>query len=483
MVSVARVLGVLIGIFFLLISISLLFGGTAVIVINETLSDSDGFITTPTYQIQDTEAVAVVFESLTINDQQTNINPDVQRWISSDFSVGDFVKIKIKADNMFIGIAKSSDVSSYLTNVEYLSIVNIGFNTISYTTENAGSVNDLTTTTPVNQTSFSWIVESETGELLWVPENDIFGEDLTFVLMNLDGSAGVVTDVSVGAQIPLLQVIGVGLLIFGLILLVLAIVFFVIVAKSKGRPRADRYRIYRDPVAPVVKPEQPDVKYCANCGSIVDQDSRFCSSCGEPVFSEGVPSSKAQVDITAKRAPSITAKDILPKTQPQLPQNSFVVADWGTRFWAWLIDIILINIAIESVRWTFIAFTRNWGFITDWAFFSFGFSINGLAMLLYFTYTEGQYGTTLGKQALGLIVVNESGEKSKNFGESFISAIGKAFLLPIDVIIGLFMQDPPAGKNIPLNQRLFQRMSKSVTVFRPPEGSEPKDFLSSNLLK
>jgi uncharacterized RDD family membrane protein YckC len=481
MVSVARVIGVLFGIFFLLISIALLFGGTAVIVVNETLSDSEGFITTPTYQIENSNAVAIVFESFSINDASNDIDPNVARWVNVDFNPGDFVTIKVKASNMFIGIAESSDVSSYLTNITYLKIDNIGFNTITYFPENPGSTNNLTSNAPMIQTDFIWIAEGE-SELIWSPDLEDLEKELSFVLMNTDGSLGISASIAAGAQIPILRAIGIGLLVFGLILLVLAIVFFVIAAKSKGRPQVNRYRIYRDPVAPVLKPEQPNAKFCANCGSQLDLDSKFCSSCGEPALGEGVPSSKAQESGTQPATP-VTAKDLLPKTHPQLPQNSFVVADWGTRFWAWLIDIILVNMAIEAIRWTFIALTSSYFFVTDWTFFSLGiFSVNGLAMLAYFAYAEGQYGTTLGKQALGLVVINENGEKT-NFGETVVSAIGKAFLLPFDVLIGLFMKDPPQGKNILLNQRLFQRMSKTVTVFRPPPGSEPKEFLSSNLLR
>ncbi|MHA2336631.1 MAG: RDD family protein [Candidatus Hodarchaeales archaeon] len=482
MASVARVIGVLFGIFFLFISIALLFGGTAVIVVNETLSDSEGFINTPTLPFDNSDVVAIVFESFSINDPNTNIDPDVARWVNIDFNPGDFVTIKVKASNMFIGIAEKSDVDAYLNNVTFLKIDNIGFNEMSYHSENSGLLNNLTSNSPGTQSGFTWIASDE-SELIWSPEIEDFDKDLSFVLMNPDGSLGLTTSLVAGAQIPFLRAIGIGLLVFGLILLVLAIVFFVIAAKSKGRPQVNRYRIYKDPVAAVVRPEQPNIKFCANCGSQLDLDSKFCSSCGEPVLGEGVPSSKAQGDTPAQQTTPVTAKDLLPKTHPSLPQNAFVVADWGTRFWAWLIDIIIVNMAIEAVRWTLITLTASWGFVTDFTFFSFSIlSINGIAMLAYFAYAEGQYGTTLGKQALGLVVVNENGEKT-NFGETFVSAIGRAFLLPFDVLIGLFMKDPPNGKNILLNQRLFQRISKTVTVFRPPPGSEPKDFLSSNLLR
>ncbi|OLS19618.1 MAG: hypothetical protein HeimC3_44530 [Candidatus Heimdallarchaeota archaeon LC_3] len=473
-ISIGKIIAVFFGIVFVFASIGMLFGGTAIIVVNEALSDSEGFISTPSYQIQDSSAVAIVVDSFELSNSDPDLDPNVRRWVNIDYNPGDFVKIKIKAKGMFIGIADSSDLLTYVGNVRYLNIVNIGFDSIEYTIENPGLTSNLTSTPPMTQSDFTWIVKSESGELLWSPEGDIIGQELAIVVMNLDGSPGIFTQVSAGAQIPFLGALGIGLLVFGIIFLFLAIILFVIAAKGKRKPRIERYRIYKDHVAPIVKSDHPDVRFCANCGSQLDRDSRFCSSCGEPTISDGIPSSKAQVsDIRSQDQAQLTGT-------PQLPQNSYVIADWWTRFWAWLIDIIIINMIIESFRWTLIAFTSNWGFITDSFFFSVGFSINGLAMLIYFTYAEGNYGTTLGKQALGLVVIKENGEKS-TFGESAISAVGKAFLLPIDIIVGYFMQDPPVGQRIPLNQRLFQRISKNVTVFRPLPGSKPEGFLSAKI--
>ena len=87
---------------------------------------------------------------------------------------------------------------------------------------------------------------------------------------------------------------------------------------------------------------------------------------------------------------------------------------------------------------------------------------------MYFGIVEGKYSTTLGKQALGLITVSEATGNKINFGEAFLSAIGKAFLLPIDVIIGLIMKEPPTGRQVTLNQRLFQRISFFFFFFRRP---------------
>ncbi|MFW9930778.1 MAG: RDD family protein [Candidatus Thorarchaeota archaeon] len=483
MVSVARVLSIFFGIILLITSFGLLIGGTAIIVVTESLTDSEGYINTPIYPIQ-SSASALTFSSLKIGGTTNTNDNGVERWFSANVNPGDFVKIRIKADGMFIGIAKSSDVLNYLSGVSYLEVKNIGFNSLDTIPKNSGLSGNLTANPPTNQTQFSWL-HSGTSVLNWAPQNNETDLSLAVVIMNPDGSSGLNIEVSAGAQIPILRAIGIALLVFGIIIFIVSIVLFVIAAKSKRRPRVDRYRIYRDPAPPIVKTETPNVRYCANCGSQIDIDSRFCSACGEPVLMEGAPSAKA---IASSQTSTISqaqypASEMTPQAYTSIPSNAYVVASYGTRFWAFLIDAILITAVIESIRWLFIYSIGYWSYTSNWFIFGFGFSLNAIAMLFYFGFCEGKYSTTLGKQALGLMVVNENGQKA-NFGEAFVSAIGKAFLLPIDLLIGYFIQDPPVGKNVNCNQRLFQRISKTITVHTPPPGSEPTDqFLSSKIYR
>ena len=487
--SLGRVIAVILGVFLIFTSIGLLVGGVALVVVNEALADEEGYISSPAYTITNTESVAVVLQTTDLDFR----NP--KESFTFSFNPGDFVKIRIRATGMFVGIGSGASVSTYLSGVKYLAITEIDFDSIETTLVNSAATANLSTNPPLN--ALSWYA-SGINEVIWEPTlAQLQDQSISVVIMNANGSPGITTDVSAGAQIPILTGIGVGLLLFGIILFVFAIVLFVVAAKARPHPRVERLRVYRDPVAPIRK---ENLLYCSNCGGKTDVDSRFCSSCGEPVFVEGVPSPKAaamepQTTVTAQvqtssagpvvAARQFTTKDLLPVTRPDLPLGAFVVADWGTRFWAWLIDFIIINAVLESVRWTALVLTQNWRWASDLGFYGFGFSLNTIVFLLYWGLAEAKYGTTLGKQALGLVVVSEATGKVPTFGEAFISAVGKAFLIPIDVAIGVwFIKDPPPGRQISLNQRLFQRISRTVTVFRPPTNASPAaNFLSSSLVK
>ena len=507
MANTKRIISTIFGIFFLLIAIGLILGGTVIIVAVNAFSDSEGYITPLNYTFSDPKAVALTG---IIPFSDWNQNQQSSQW-SVTANPGDFVSFRINAPGEFIGIGSSGAVASYLSNSTYIQINSFNFNcviqcktVVNTTTVHPTAIGTLTANPPNSQSGFSWIAQG-IGTLVWSPTNtELHGGDLMIVVMNTDGSAGLSSvPVSVGAKIPILTAVGIGLLVFGIILFILSIVLFVVAVKAKGRriPITNRIRYYQGPIP--MRVEQ-GLKFCSNCGSRLDADARFCSGCGEPVFEtpvEGIPSAKAVAStgtvpsttapppattmpsaVVAPSTKQFTVKGVLPVTNPQLPANAYIAADWATRFWAYLIDFLIINAAVEFVRWTAIILTGSYNYVTNVDLFSVGFGVNGVVMLLYFGLVEGKYSTTLGKQALGLITVSEATGNKINFGEAFLSAIGKAFLLPIDVIIGLIMKEPPTGRQVTLNQRLFQRISRTVTVFRPPAGSTPgNNFLNYKL--
>ncbi len=69
---------------------------------------------------------------------------------------------------------------------------------------------------------------------------------------------------------------------------------------------------------------------------------------------------------------------------------------------------------------------------------------------------EGTYGQSLGKMLLKIEVVRTDGGKI-NMAQAAIQSVGKAFLLPIDCIIGWILY--PVSM-----QRLFNRLSGTSVV-------------------
>lgn len=167
--------------------------------------------------------------------------------------------------------------------------------------------------------------------------------------------------------------------------------------------------------------------YCKNCGAELPEGAAYCPKCGTPVQ--------------------------LPPTAPG-PE----LADWGERFIAWLIDIIIIGIFLSPIK--FLVWLQWPGFI--WAphflrwipFVDFG--LDNLIYFLYWTIMEGAYGQSIGKMIIKIKVTQLNG-KPMDVVQALIESLGKAFLLPIDCIIGWILH--PTKK-----QRLFNYISETITV-------------------
>ncbi|MBS3051592.1 MAG: RDD family protein [Candidatus Aenigmarchaeota archaeon] len=116
---------------------------------------------------------------------------------------------------------------------------------------------------------------------------------------------------------------------------------------------------------------------------------------------------------------------------------------WWPRFWAWLIDVIILGI----VGWIiFPAFAFDWWHV----------GANGVLALVYWSVLESEGRQSIGKKALNIKLVAVKG-KNATLGAAAASAFGKAFLLPLDMIIGVLARP---GKK----QRLFNIASDTVVV-------------------
>ena len=124
--------------------------------------------------------------------------------------------------------------------------------------------------------------------------------------------------------------------------------------------------------------------------------------------------------------------------------DELVAASWSDRFWAWLIDVLLMGLV-----WHRVVLVLG----IDPMQLDALLMLSGL-LFVYWTALEGYRGQSLGKMLLNIVVVGPYGE-AIGFKDSAVQSFGKAFLLPLDLLIGLYAY---RGKR----QRLFNRLSDSV---------------------
>ena len=156
-----------------------------------------------------------------------------------------------------------------------------------------------------------------------------------------------------------------------------------------------------------------------------------------------------------------------PERAPLEHGKTLHLAKWSTRFWAWLIDIILIVLFLNILRgilepfWTL---HLIWDY-QHWGIFELG--IETLFFFLYWTVFESYKGQSIGKMVMNIRVVNRDGTKI-HWGTAAIESLGKAFIpvLALDCLIGWLAM--PQTK-----LRVFNRISNTIVIktdYREPEG-------------
>ena len=121
-------------------------------------------------------------------------------------------------------------------------------------------------------------------------------------------------------------------------------------------------------------------------------------------------------------------------------------ACWKERFWAWLIDVLLVGILWSSLMT--ISITNSLSPV--------GLGSLMALLFVYWTVLEGYRGQSLGKMILNIVVVGPEGEKI-GYGDSALESLGKAFLLPLDCLIGWIVYK---GQG----QRAFNKFSNTVVA-------------------
>jgi uncharacterized RDD family membrane protein YckC len=155
----------------------------------------------------------------------------------------------------------------------------------------------------------------------------------------------------------------------------------------------------------------------------------------------------------------------VPGTVPVTYDKTLYLGRWSTRFWAWLIDFILVLLFLNIVRGIFDPFWKLpllWDY-GHWEFFAFWFET--IFFFAYWTVMEGFRGQSIGKMVMNLRVVNRDGTKI-SYSTAAVESFGKAFLLPFDCLIGWLGM--PGTK-----LRVFNRISNTIVIktdYREPAG-------------
>jgi uncharacterized RDD family membrane protein YckC len=145
--------------------------------------------------------------------------------------------------------------------------------------------------------------------------------------------------------------------------------------------------------------------------------------------------------------------------QPNEQQPVITLAKWSTRFWAWLVDFILVTIAFEvvfAIAYAPMAFMQGFNGDTPTWLAGTRYAVQSLMFFAYWTYFESNTGQSIGKKLLKIKTTDLAGNIA-DVKTVAIQSFGKAFLLPIDVILGwIFTNDK--------RQRLLSRAADTIVV-------------------
>jgi len=213
MIHMLRLLLGLLGIAGLIVATPLLIGGGTVLMVETTLTDAEGFITSTPIEV-DVDGYALV-----AGPAEIDISPEIP------LELGQMASIRLQivgegersSQGVFVGIADSGVVDDYLGGVPYAvpETVDEESMTLSYrVAEESGALPGRPADQPF------WIAStSGTGpqELVWEIEDGTY----SIVVMNDDASDGLSFETRIGAHIPLLKPIGTGLLVGGSVVMAL----------------------------------------------------------------------------------------------------------------------------------------------------------------------------------------------------------------------------------------------------------------------
>jgi hypothetical protein len=219
-----RIIALVIGCLLLLPGIGLLLGGGALSAAYAVGRDDDGYFDVTIDRLE-SPTVAITTEDL-----QFTADPGSPDWVLDALDAD--VRLRVTSadtgQDVFVGIARSVDVDSYLSGVAHDEIADVEDSEPIYRNR-AGS----SEIAPPTGESF-WVASASgngTQELAW----DATEGRWAAVVMNADGSPGVSADVNVGARMGFLLPLGLTMLGIGAVLTIASVVLIMVGAIGARR--------------------------------------------------------------------------------------------------------------------------------------------------------------------------------------------------------------------------------------------------------
>jgi hypothetical protein len=201
--TAGRVALIAVGVVAGFVAFGLLAGGCALVAVDQTQRDDDGFLMSPTQDFA-SSSYAIVSTS-------ADIDSDGGEWALDTF-LGT-VRIRSESERpVFVGIAPADEVDSYLRGVEHHVVDDLDSSgDPEYLRRSGGAPPAAPGTETFWDASASGVGEQT---LDWEPEDG----DWRAVVMNEDASRGVAADLSIGAELDSVLWIGIGMLVAGALL-------------------------------------------------------------------------------------------------------------------------------------------------------------------------------------------------------------------------------------------------------------------------
>ena len=149
--------------------------------------------------------------------------------------------------------------------------------------------------------------------------------------------------------------------------------------------------------------------------------------------------------------------------------TQLTIARWSDRFFAWIIDNVIVYTGAFAVFFAVLS-ASNFEEIIGGSFEysrSYEYSWVSIVFFLFWFILESKTGQSIGKMALHLKITGLDG-KPADMKSIAISSFGKAFLLPIDVILGRIFTNQK-------RQRIFNRLGKTIVIKVEQLDEEPEN--------
>ena len=196
--TVGRAVLIVVGILAGIVAFGLLVGGCALVAVDQTQRDDDGFLVSPTEDFS-SATYAIVSES-------ADLDTEGAEWALDTF----LGTVRIRSESgraVFVGIAPAAEVDRYLEGVEH-DVVTDFDGDAEYVLRAGGPP----ASPPGDETFWAESVVGPGEQTLdWEPDDGAW----RVVLMNADGARGVSSDMSIGAELDTILWIGIGLLVAG----------------------------------------------------------------------------------------------------------------------------------------------------------------------------------------------------------------------------------------------------------------------------